>query len=324
MSWTFPLFRLFGIPVRMHWTLALVMAGYLLRASSVRGLDGLQWMAITMGILFVSVLVHEMAHCAMAIRLGGHAQQVILWPLGGMAYVGHSGSPRDELRVAGIGPVASFMLGGAALGILVATGAPWRWDYVNPFDDWWFFDLATAQNLLLHAFRLNVILGLFNLCLPAYPLDGGRVLFAFLTMRHGRTRAAELTSLIAIPIGAALVIWGLGKNELMLILIGAWVLVEAFQVRNLVRHGMIDAHPGFGGVSEFDVGIERPARQGWFARWRERRATVRAARDAAEAAVLRERVDAVLEKVSREGIASLTADERRILEEASRRSNSRS
>ena len=323
MSWSFPLFRLFGIAIRVHWLLALMIAGYLLGAATRQGLDGLQWMAITMGILFVSVLVHELSHCAMAIRLGGHAHEIVLWPLGGMAYVGHSGSPRDELRVAGIGPISSFLLGLAALGVLVGTGAPWRGDYVNPFDSWWFFDLSTAQNLLLHAFRLNVILGLFNLLLPAYPLDGGRVLFAFLTMRHGRTRAAELTSFIAIPIGAALVVWGLGQNELMLVFIGAWVLIQAFQIRTLVRQGMIEAHPGFGGVSEYDVGIERPRRRGWFARWRERRATVRAAREAAQEAVLRERVDAVLEKVSREGIASLTAEERRILEEASRRSNSR-
>lgn len=307
----------------MHWTLALMIAGYLLRASSLQGVDGLQWMAITMGILFVSVLVHEMAHCAMAIRLGGHADEVVLWPLGGMAYVGHSGSPRDELRVAGIGPISSFALAGAALGVLVATGAPWHWEYVSPFDDWWFLELSTAQNLLLHAFRLNMILGLFNLCLPAFPFDGGRVFFAFLTLRHGRLRAAELTSLISIPIGAALVVWGLGTNELMLTLIGAWVLFQAFQVRTLIRQGMIDMHPAFGGMSEYDAGEHRPRRKGWFLRWRERRATVRAARDAAQAAVLRERVDAVLEKVSREGIASLTADERRILEEASRRSNSR-
>ncbi len=320
MSWTFPLFRVFGIQVRMHWTLAILIGGLLIQGS-VAG--ELRWRAITMGILFLSVLFHEFAHCWMARRRGGHAEEILLWPLGGMAYVGHSGSPSDELKVAGIGPISSFVLGGICLGIFSATGAAWRWEYVNPFDVWWFGALSEVQNFLLHAFRLNVLLGLFNLCVPAYPLDGGRVLFAFLTMRHGRRRAAELTSMIAMPIGVALAIWGIAQKELYLVLIGAWVLYESFQLRWLIRMGELDAHPGFGHISEFDYMPERPVRKGWFARWRDRRRARRDARRLAEEVVLRERVDLVLEKVSREGIGSLSSEERCILEEASRRSRVR-
>ena len=317
MSWTFPLFRVFGIQVRMHWTLAIMIAGLLIQGS-VAG--ELRWRAITMGILFLSVLFHELAHCWMARRRGGHAEEILLWPLGGMAYVGHSGSASDELKVAGVGPLSSLLLGGVCLGIFSATGVAWRWDYANPFAAWWFGDLREVHNFLLHAFRLNVILGLFNLCVPAYPLDGGRVLFAFLTMRHGRRRAAELTSVIALPIGVALAVWGMAQKEFYLLLIGAWVLYESFQLRWLIRMGELEAHPGFGQISEFDYLPERPRRKGWFARWRERRRVRREARQAAEEAVLRERVDLVLDKVSREGIGSLTPDEKRILEEASKRS----
>lgn len=318
MSWTFPLFRLFGIAVRMHWTLAILLAGQLVQGYAV---NQLRWRAIDMGILLFSILFHEYSHCWMARRRGGHAEEILLWPLGGLAYVGHSGSPNDELKVAGIGPLSSFFLGGLCLGAILATGGRWQWDFVNPFDDWNFKALNETQNLLLHAFRLNVYLGLFNLCLPAYPLDGGRVLFAFLTIRHGRRRAAELTSLIALPIGATLAIWGVAKSEIYLILIGAWVLIESFQLRWLLRMGELEAHPGFGQGSEFEFLPERPPRRkGWFARWRERRAARREARRLAEDVMLRERVDLVLEKVSREGIGSLTHEERRILEEASRRS----
>ena len=259
----------------------------------------------------------------MARRRGGHAEEILLWPLGGLAYVGHSGSPRDELKVAGIGPISSFLFGGICLGFLFGSGASWNWEYVNPFGTWWFpSPVNDAQNYLIHGFRLNIYLGLFNLLLPAYPLDGGRVLFAFLTLRHGRRRAAELTSMIAIPIGVALAVWGVAQSELYLILIGAWVLIESFQLRWLIKVGELDSHPGFGQISEFEYIPERPRRKGWFSRWRERRAARREARRLAEDVMLRERVDLVLEKVTREGIGSLSPEERRILEEASRRSRS--
>ena len=319
MSWTFPLFRLFGIQVRMHWTMAILLAGQLIQGWST---NSLRWRAVTMGILFVSVLFHEFSHCWMARRRGGHAEEILLWPLGGLAYVGHSGSPRDELKVAGIGPISSFIFGGLCLGVLLGSGARWDWEYVNPFETWWFPALNDSQNYLIHGFRLNMYLGLFNLLLPAYPLDGGRVLFAFLTLRHGRRRAAELTSMIAIPIGVALAIWGVARSELYLILIGAWVLIESFQLRWLIKVGELEAHPGFGQISEFEYVPDRPRRKGWFARWRERRAARREARRLAEDVMLRERVDLVLEKVTREGIGSLSSEERRILEEASRRSRS--
>lgn len=320
MSWTFPLFRLFGIQVRMHWTLAILLAGQLIQGGMNQTLGS---RAITMGILFVSILFHEFSHCWMARRRGGHAEEILLWPLGGLAYVGHSGSPRDELRVAGIGPISSFLFGGICLAVLIGSGVRWDWEYANPFGTWWYPAplMNEAQNYLIHGFRLNVYLGLFNLLLPAYPLDGGRVLFAFLTLRHGRRRAAELTSMIAIPIGIALAVWGVAQAELYLILIGAWVLIESFQLRWLLKMGELEAHPGFGHVSEFEyMPEERPARKGWFTRWRERRAARREARRLAEDVMLRERVDLVLEKVSREGIGSLTSEERRVLEEASRRS----
>ncbi len=325
MSWTFPLFRLFGIPVRAHWTLALLVGGYLVKGTAQDGLTGLERMAVTMGILLVSVLFHEFAHCWMALRRGGHAERVLLWPLGGIAYVGHMGSAHDDLKVAGIGPISSFVLGGLALGALLLTGVPWHWEYANPFEGWWYPDsqpyhMTTAHNFALHAFRLNMILGLFNLLIPAYPLDGGRVLFAFLTIRHGRRRAAEVTSLIAIPVGCAMVIWGIAQNEINLILIGAFVLIETFQLRWLLRMGELEAHPGFGsGPRELEYMPERERRPGFFARWRQKRARARAAREAEESARLRERVDQVLDKVSREGMGSLNADELKILEEASRR-----
>jgi Zn-dependent protease len=318
MSWTFPLFRIFGIRVRMHWLMAVMMAVYIVQGSQ-DGTAGMVWMVGVMAILFVSILFHELAHCWMAIRLGGSADQIMIWPLGGLAFVSHSGSPTHEIKVSGIGPLSTFLLAGVALGILLLTGAPWQWVYLNPFEAWWFPNMSTAQSYLVAAARLNLILGLFNLCVPVYPLDGGKVLMAFFTLRYGRPRAAELIAIISIPVGLAMAVFGFAMREIFLGLIGVWVLYESFQIRKLARMGELHAHPMFGSGSEFEYMPERPRKKGWFARWRERRARARTVREIEEADRERQEVDAILEKVSRQGIGSLTPAERKILDRASRR-----
>jgi Zn-dependent protease len=276
------------------------------------------WTAVTMAILFATILVHELAHCWAAVRTGAGAEEILLWPLGGPSYVGRTGSPRDDIKIAGIGPLSNFVLCGACMIWLAATGVPLSWDLLNPFGSWWPFDLSLGQTFLLHAARLNLILGLFNLCVPAYPLDGGRILLGFLTMRYGLTRASGATALIAMPIGIALSVWGLAQGEFMLAIIGLWVLFEAYELRQYVRMGEVERHPIAGGAAEFGYEPPRPRRPGFIARWRQRRARVRAIRKAAEEAELHDKVDAILDKVTREGMSSLTFREKRILIRASR------
>ena len=188
----------------MHMFMIILMAGLALRPVMREGWWGLEWIAVTTLILLVSILFHELAHCWMAIRLGGGAESILIWPLGGLATVHHGGSPQEQIKVSGIGPLSSFVLGLVCLATLLLSGAEWRWDYINPFGWWWWGDLTTFQNFILHAVLLNLYLGLFNLCIPAYPLDGGQILFAFLTIRSGRRRAAEITSVMAIVAGGFL------------------------------------------------------------------------------------------------------------------------
>jgi hypothetical protein len=130
-----------------------------------------------------------------------------------------------------------------------------------------------------------------------------------------------MTSTIAIPIGAALAILGFAQQELLLGFIGVSVLFEAFQLRNLARSGNLDAHPGYQGPSrEYDYRPERARKKGWWGRWKDKRAREAMLKDIKRESDSRAEVDAVLEKVSREGIGSLSPAERAVLEEASRRS----
>ena len=312
------MFRIFGIKVRMHWAMAILILFYLIHGLDVGGAYGFGVMSATMGILLVSILFHELGHCWMAIRLGGSAEDILLWPLGGLSTVSHSNSPSVELKVAGIGPVSSFVLSAACYGALILTGAVWHWRLLFPFDNWG-MDWPLAQTLLLHAARLNLYLGLFNLLIPAYPLDGGRVLFAFLTVRIGRQRAAAVCAYLAMPIGILMAAWGFAKREFTLGFIGIWVFIQAWQLHQLVKSGNLDAHPAFGGGAEFEYMPDRPKKKGWFARWRDNRARKAMARESERLLEERAKVDAILDKVSREGIGSLSAAEKKILDDASRR-----
>lgn len=303
----------------MHWALALLIGFFLIQGIDTGGVRGLGYMAVSMAILLISILFHELAHCWMAVRMGGSADDILLWPLGGLSTVSHSNSPGVEMKVAGIGPVSSFLLSGLCFGAIVLTGGHWEWRLLSPFDNWGFGDPSLLRMFLLHAARLNMYLGLFNLLVPAYPLDGGKVLFSYLTTRIGRNRAAGVCAKLSMPIGILLAAWGFAKREFTLGFIGIWVLMNGWQLHMLVKTGNLDAHPGMGGGAEFEYMPDQPRKKGWWARWREKRARAALARDAERAEADRAKVDAILDKVSREGIGSLSPAEKKILDDASRR-----
>ncbi|MBI2931565.1 MAG: hypothetical protein HYY16_07920 [Planctomycetes bacterium] len=318
LNWTFPLFRLFGIPIRCHWFYPVLVAMYVLQALAEGGARHMGWMAMVMAALLVTTIVHELGHCFMAQSLGQHADQILLWPLGGLAYVGRTHDPRQDIKISAAGPLAQVPIALLCIAILLAVGKPWSWGYLNPFEAWWPYGFTFWEGLCLAVLKLQVVLILFNLLVPAYPLDGGSILVNFLLMRYSRSHSALVTTYFSIPIGIAITIWGFVQRELLLGFLGIWVLLEAWQIRRLLQWGEIEAHPMFAAAPEFDYAPPRARRPGFFARWRMRRAERRARQEAQRTADLRQRVDAILEKVSREGIDSLTGVERKILEEASR------
>jgi Zn-dependent protease len=288
----------------MHWAMAILILFYLIHGLDVGGAYGFGIMSATMAILLVSILFHEPGHCWMAIRLGGSAEDILLWPLGGLSTVSHSSSPGVEMKVAGIGPISSFVLSAACYGGLYLTGSGWHWRLLFPFDNWGMDYPSLARILLLHAARLNLYLGLFNLLVPAYPLDGGRVLFAFLTVRVGRQRAAAICAYLAMPIGILMAALGLREEG-----------IHAGLHRDLgVPPGVAAPPAGQDRQPRRSSGLRRRSRFRVHARpaeeeglacpvAREERAKPSPAsrrRPSEE----RQKVDAILEKVSRDGIGT--------------------
>lgn len=315
LSWSFPCGSLFRIAIRIHWSFPVLVLLWSLTSGHPA------WTLLLMAALFASVLIHEFGHCFAARAVGGYAREILLWPLGGMAYVGHAGDLRDDLKVTLAGPAVHPPLALLCGLSLMALGEPWNWAWFSPwhgsagggFGSW------VLQGIL----KIQVLLFLFNLFLPVYPLDGGRILADLLLMRWSRERAARTLMWVSGITGVLLMAIGLGGADRLLLFIGLLVVFEAWQIRRFLKWGALTQHPMFGrgGVS----GPPRGRRRGVVERWR-RKGRLRAVSPpsppvppAEETTELQRKVDAILEKVSRQGMASLTDEERRTLDRMSMR-----
>jgi Zn-dependent protease len=241
--------RIAGIPVGASWSVLLIAAlfAWSLAGSILPGLaPGLAtsayWLAgaVATGLFLGSLLAHEVGHALVARRAGLRVRGITLWMLGGVAQLeDEPASPRDDLRVAIVGPAISLAVavgfGVAAVG-LAALGVP---------------TLAVA--VLGWLAVGNVALAVFNL-IPAAPLDGGRVLRALLWRRHGnRTRAAVTAATAGQVAGGILIAYGLlgvvtgwGIGTLWTVLIGWFLVAAARQEREqtVVRHGLLGLRVG--------------------------------------------------------------------------------
>lgn len=317
MNWSWHAFTIAGIPVRLHWTLLFVLVYYLFGRTGGE-IDPLwtPYLAAGFGMQFAIILIHELGHCWATRRVGGHVDQILLWPLGGLSYVGHSDDPRTDMFVAVSGPATHLLVGGLCAGLILLLGIPWSWDYINPISKrlWWF---GFGPTLAVDALNVNMMLLAFNLFVPAYPLDGGRILLDFLTLRLGSWRAARAAGTVSIVLGMAIVILAFAGRDFFLAFIGVWVLLNAMQLRAVAQ---TDDDYSPRGYSDRGYAIpDTPRREGFFQRRRRLKRERALARLDAEEAELRRRVDELLDKVNRGGMDSLTPAEKKTLEEASSR-----
>jgi Zn-dependent protease len=171
-SWTIG--RIAGIDVKVHSTFVILMIFYAAQAywESRNPTVALAAM-VAMAVLFGVVVLHELGHALMARRFGVRTRDITLYPIGGVARLeSMPRRPYQELLVAMAGPAVNGVLLGAA--VLLRSQVP-----------------ATRDVELLHEFMTwNLMLGLFNL-LPAFPMDGGRVVRALLAMRFDYLRATQ-------------------------------------------------------------------------------------------------------------------------------------
>ena len=206
-----------------------------------------------------TVLVHELGHCVATRRLGAPVHGILLWPLGGLAFVGHTASPRDDLLVAAAGPlthlpqVAFWIVLELITTVIMTKRAFLTWNTWPPSNNLWFAVVTAAVSL-------NVALFAFNLLLPVYPLDGGRVLADALLMCGVPVRtAAFIVGGVGAALGVAIIIYGFmrGLGGILVVAIGVWALFSTAEIVAAAVRGDAASHPLFC----FENGQQQAAQQ---------------------------------------------------------------
>lgn len=183
-SWSFG--RVFGFPVMVEWT-ALAMVAFLVLVPAQAGPVGLASGVVQGGVVFGSILVHELGHAILARRAGLGPITITLHGFGGLARMTHSPRPWPGIWITLAGPACSLALGLVGLGLVILLG-----DFLAPFTR-----LLASMNLFWGAFNL----------LPMFPLDGGMVLFHGLALRLpagvAMVWAARVGGVVAVAVGIA-------------------------------------------------------------------------------------------------------------------------
>jgi stage IV sporulation protein FB len=324
VKWCIPAGRISDVLVVIHWTFPVFVVLLTIRAASD---GGGEWALITLAALLLfygTILAHEFGHVFAARREGVPAERVVLWPLGGLAQLGESLMGRSEVRIAAAGPAVSLGIAILLLPVLAAAGIPIDLALFDPLHWTWFGrEAAFVPDVLYVLYKTNLVAILFNL-IPAFPMDGGRILRGLLYPRYGMTRSVLLTTSVSFVLVGLMIVWAFLAGSFTLALVAAYVGFSAWQVRRQVRGSGADGGqpgeiPGYDfsmGHTSLQSGEDRAARALRKKDLLERKRRRRQAREERE---IEEQVDRLLEKISAGGLDSLSRHERAFLEQASRR-----
>ncbi len=224
MRASFSLGRIAGIRLLVHWTFLLLIGWIVLSQLSRGGNTADVLMNVTFVLaIFGCVVLHELGHALTARRYGIGTRKITLLPIGGIASLERiPDDPKQELWVALAGPAVNVAI---ALLLLIVTPA------ANLVPDPDALSVVTVGGFLASLLFANALLVVFNL-IPAFPMDGGRVLRALLALRLGRIRATQIASSLGQLLAVGFVVWGLFGNP-MLVLIGIFIFFGA-QSENVV------------------------------------------------------------------------------------------
>ena len=226
MRWSLPLGRIFGIPVKVHFTFFFLLA-YVYYEFAHNGKShaaGLVAVALTC-VLFACVLAHEIGHSLVARFFGTHTRSIVLLPIGGVALLEQiPREPHKEILIALAGPFVSAVLAALFFAGARAVQAEVSLDFTD----------ITLGTCLSSLFVINAVLVAFNL-IPAFPLDGGRVFRGFLSLVFGWERGTLWAVRIGQTLAFGFIVLSFYMNHLGLLLVGFFILFGAGEEGRLTR-----------------------------------------------------------------------------------------
>jgi Zn-dependent protease/CBS domain-containing protein len=224
-NWSIPAGRVFGVELRIHLTFFFLLLFVWLTESASHGPASAGRGLALVGIIFASVILHELGHALVATHAGIPAKAIILLPIGGITLLDETQQPvepgvltwKRDIRIAIAGPVVNLAIALAAASVLLAV-APEIHLWTKPWD-------LQSSNLPRALVWSNLWLGLFNL-LPAYPLDGGKVLRALFSRRMDPVHATRRAIAIGQAFATLFMLTGMLWN-IWLTMIGFFLFIAA-------------------------------------------------------------------------------------------------
>ncbi|MGO9127461.1 MAG: site-2 protease family protein [Terriglobales bacterium] len=224
-NWSIPAGRIFGVELRIHLTFFFLLFFVWLTESASHGPASAGRGLALVGIVFTSVVLHELGHALVATHAGLPAKAIILLPIGGITLLDETQQPLEpglltwkrDIRIAIAGPMVNLAIAFAIASILLAVAPEIRL-WTKPWD-------IQSSNLPRALVWSNLWLGLFNL-LPAYPLDGGRILRALFTRRMDPVRATRRAIAIGQAFATLFMLTGMLWN-IWLTMIGFFLFIAA-------------------------------------------------------------------------------------------------
>ncbi len=361
LSWSFPIGRMFGVTVRVHVLFVVFILGSLLRVAfdhpkpnhADEALPEGAWLdlLVILSLLFLSVLAHEFGHAFGARLVGGDCPEIMMWPLGGLAYVDVPHTPRANFITTAAGPAVNFFLCMACVLLLLfvadkpiqpdwwwafdpymgrdSTGhvAAWTWSGVEvPGGVFWY----SAANVLNWLFRVNYQLFLLNMLLVGFPMDAGRLLQCALWPRVGYRQATLYAVYAGFVTAVILCVYAVWRYDFLAFFLGAfivwacknqWMILETGGEDPLMGH--YDFSQGYTSLERDEPPPPRVHRQSWWQRWLQQRTAKKVQREQEQRDADEKRMDELLDKIQRQGRDSLTAEEQRFLRRVSERYRNR-
>ena len=216
MKWSYRIGRIAGTDIKVHVTFLLLVGLWAFSGYKEGGLGGALAGALALLALFACILLHEFGHILMAGRFGVRTPDVILLPIGGVARLERiPEEPRQELLIALAGPAVTVAIIVALYLVLQLTGNSVTLGQLSP-----------EAPFLAQLLAINIYLLLFNL-VPAFPMDGGRVLRALLSSRLGLVRGTRIAASLGQMLAIAGGVYGFVADQPFLILIAFFVFLGA-------------------------------------------------------------------------------------------------
>ncbi len=237
-SWSISAGRIFGVELRIHWTFFLLpLFVWGTEYASHGAADGGRDVALV-GIIFACVIAHELGHAVVARHAGIVAKSIILFPIGGVTQMDDSRALSDpaawkkEIRIALAGPLVNLLIAFVAGSILAAVAPEiqlWKWPFLK------------SGNLLRSVVWANLYLAGFNL-LPAYPMDGGRVLRALFSRRMDPVHATRRAVSIGQAFATIFILGGIFLPNYWLTLVGLFLFLAAqMEERSVVFRSVLES-----------------------------------------------------------------------------------